>query len=396
MLIKADQAAQNGILFFFGSAPLRGNSRTQIAAKEEKKAEAQRQRRYARSTFVSREPKQANEQAQAHKQVASDTQNPGKMEGGQGDVAMQPAGQKVLASVLRRVPAEEVEDHYNSRLKDKKVQLANPDRARSKPDAGSNAAKKLSLRDKRARRSLPRHAKSRAVEKKAQGSSGGASSSRKRPRGVQGLDESTSYSALLPLHHFWVSYVHQFLGLLRLREGDSDELVHNPAMLRLDGQTGRWRVNESTVPSLQQQACKADLVGATIEVTRANNPALVGLKGIVAKETEHTFMLANESEVNSAARTASAAVGASRPGPRSRKARRQFKVVPKHDASFDLLIPLPPPPSSTSSASVPSTAKVASPDVEQYLHIPLSGNQMQGPVVTRATRKWKQKKTMEF
>lgn len=287
--------------------------------------------------------------------------------------ATQPYAQRLLASILP--PDAPADEHYESRLKDKKVQLSNPDRRRPRTSDGDDgegkghAAVKLAKRQKRASRVLRRPKAARDKEEAAAAASLAPPPSRRRQahRGIANLDSATSYTALLPLHHFWTSYIQQFLNLVRL-DAATQKWLPNPALIASQPRP-QWRLTDSAIAHAQQQICKADLVGGLLRVTRASNPALVGIEGILAKETEHTVELASKGDATIT--------------PKSKKASRIFKVVPKHNAVFVVRVPLP----AIGAANDKPTA---------FLEMPLQGNQMEGQMVTRATRKWKQKRTMDF
>jgi RNase P/RNase MRP subunit p29 len=69
------------------------------------------------------------------------------------------------------------------------------------------------------------------------------------------------------------------------------------------GQSIQWAKKDSTVPVLEkvkegvsQHMVKADLNGAFLEIVNANNKQLIGIKGIVAKETKRSFVIISEDE----------------------------------------------------------------------------------------------------
>lgn len=300
------------------------------------------------------------------------------MEDGKVKVAASDVFQNLLKG---SATAEEVKEHYESRVQGKRVQLANPSRPRPRPSHGSKEAVKLAERQTRAAQGL----------RKARGEGSNTRDSMKkqvrtskpRPRGIEGLDEDLSYHALLPLADFWTTYFQQFAGLVR---GETDaktgqvQFVPNPSTLKVqnssEGATS-WKVSDFSIAHIQQQAAKADLVGGGVEVIRAGNPSLVGLKGIIAKETERTFIIAHCEENGTTPEHPT-------PEHRRGKGKRAFKVIPKHNTTLMLKVALPPVDPLRASGTM------------QLLHIPLQGNQMEGAMVTRATRKWKQRKTMEF
>lgn len=278
----------------------------------------------------------------------------------------------VLHLCLPSASEEQVKDHYETRIKDKRIQVINPDRPRPGPHPTSKAAAKLKARDRRARMSLK---KDREPKENVHKFPMKGRQKRSRSRGIEGLDDKLSYNALIPLATFWESYFQQFAGLLRSQIDPNTgraEAIPNTAVLKLQaaGQSAvrLWKISDAAITNIQQQACKADLVGASVEVIRAGNPTLVGIRGLVAKETEHVFVVAHRQD--------------ERPNARSAKSSRAFKVLPKHNTMLLLKVSLPPPEGFSTSS--------------QQLQIPLQGNQMQGTMTTRATRKWKQKKTLDF
>ncbi|PWN21945.1 hypothetical protein BCV69DRAFT_311643 [Microstroma glucosiphilum] len=345
------------------------------------------------------------------------------------------AAQQVFSSLLVPSPLTsssspaEVREHFDSRLKDKRLQLSNPDRSRPKPESGSNAQIKLGRREKKARKQLgsmgpPREkiaadgsgkGKARMTENPVVRESDRLLSKRKRKhRGIEGMDEEMSYEALLPLADLWNSYIQQFLGLVRLqtpRAGPNDpnpsssdlppQLVPNLQVIRpspASASSSRgipvsssWRLaSESALSNVQSQVCKADLLGAHLEVVRAGNPSLVGTHGLVARETEGCFLLALDppSMPTTTARQAEGEEEGKQGVRRSR--RRFFKVVPKHNVTFSLRVPLPPLP------FTPQAPELRGGTAGCVLEIPLQGNQMSSTMVTRASKKWKQRKTMDY
>ncbi|CAO1637107.1 unnamed protein product [Parajaminaea phylloscopi] len=281
------------------------------------------------------------------------------------------AALQTLRKCMKGAGAEQIREHYEARVKDKKLQVLNPDRPRPRPDPQSIASVKLSARDKKSRSSL-RTAHTRLQQKKGSPTRRNGRAEGRRSRGVEGLDEDLSYAALLPLHEFWTSYIQQFLSLVRVVNDEgkgTTAAIPNVSVLKAANATGAtWTIGGTSIASIQQQACKADLVGGAIEITQASNPTLVGVGGIVAKETEHTFVVAQDHSTS--LKSVSGKTG------------RQFKVIPKRNTVLLLKVALPRRDDTQSSL--------------QQLELPLHGNQMEGALTSRATRKWKQRKTLEF
>lgn len=192
----------------------------------------------------------------------------------------------------------------------------------------------------------------------------------------------------------------------------------------------RWHLaSESALASLQAQVCKADLLGAHLEVVRAGNPSLVGTSGLVARETEGCFLLAlppksenashqhrfeNQKGMKEGGEDAKSQPKHTLNTPirtRTRTPRRFFKVVPKHNVTFLLRVPLPPPtalpnrPRGQQEQQAPTSinedrevlgSSSSSGGGSSILEIPLQGNQLSNTLVTRASKKWKQRKTMDY
>lgn len=120
----------------------------------------------------------------------------------------------VFASLLTRggggsgspLTSAEVREHFDLRLKDRRLQLSNPDRPRPKPERGSNGQVKLARRDGKARKQMGRAGMARgrrgegaASDKGRRTTEGGGaaeenmllSRTRRKQRGLDGLDEET-------------------------------------------------------------------------------------------------------------------------------------------------------------------------------------------------------------
>ncbi|KAI9018287.1 RNase P/MRP, p29 subunit [Hyaloraphidium curvatum] len=99
------------------------------------------------------------------------------------------------------------------------------------------------------------------------------------------LSKDQQYDAFLPLHELWNSYIGELVGT---------------------------RVDANAPAKLM----KADYHGAILTVVKATAPSLVGLSGIVIKETENTFQIVTR--------------------------HNRLKVVPKANAVFRCTLPMPP------------------------------------------------------
>lgn len=80
-----------------------------------------------------------------------------------------------------------------------------------------------------------------------------------------------------PLHELWKGYMSELVDWSRFKS-DPDT--------RPGGDEG-----------MQTQICRADYHGAFFKVTRASNPALMGVEGIVLMETKNTFQILGKNDV---------------------------------------------------------------------------------------------------
>lgn len=93
----------------------------------------------------------------------------------------------------------------------------------------------------------------------------------------------SSYESFLPIHQLWLSYMHRLLHLIELDGSPNVQLSDDQSIFMQPHQ----------VSAVQATLTKADLCGAPIVVSRASNPALVGLEGLTVQETEGTFVIVN-------------------------------------------------------------------------------------------------------
>lgn len=208
-------------------------------------------------------------------------------------------------------------------------------RLRSVPRNSTNQAKKI---DKTARKPLSR-------------------SQRKR-MGLEQVDTNISYELVKPLHEMWRSYIQQLLNIVAMNS--KGQLVPNPQFDPKHLAT----MSSGTVGAIQASLIKADLCGAELEVVRASNPSLVSQTGLVVKETEHTIILAIPPE-----RT-------------ERKSGSATRTIPKKNAVFAVKVPL-------------ATPSADGEDLG-HLRFELHGNHMMHILPSRATRKYKARRTIDF
>ncbi|PWN50314.1 hypothetical protein IE53DRAFT_344349 [Violaceomyces palustris] len=346
------------------------------------------------------------------------------------------------SSKRRRVEVGEEEKrqisdaYFESRLKDKRIQLANPDRPRPPPGGGHpvkalQAEQKLRKRKQRVKRDLKdirdqkeklrESSRRKRVRKEGQvdakvgedgrGSEGRNSSGkgkikdvkidnasksmrksggdghlfqgkeskkplsrrRRKEMGLEELDPNISYSLLEPLHNLWCTYIQQLLSMVVL---DQDgRLRPNPSFHLQSLVT----MASGSVSTIQASLIKADFCGAELGVVRASNPSLVNLSGLVAKETERTFVIALKPEP-----------GVSRP---KKSSRRQVRVIPKHNTVFSVRVPIP---TGVRDELTNTSLGEESEKGEESILFELHGNQMMHRLPSRATRKHKARPTVEF
>ncbi|KAI9436118.1 Rof/RNase P-like protein [Lactarius psammicola] len=110
-------------------------------------------------------------------------------------------------------------------------------------------------------------------------------------------EEEARWELFVPLHRLWLGYMSELLGL-----------VAPPTPLSVDS---------SAMPQaagMHAKLVKADFHGSVVTVRRSKNAALVGASGIVAQETENTFMVVTQKD--------------------------KLKVLPKQGSVFVFAVPL--------------------------------------------------------
>ncbi|KAJ7607557.1 Rof/RNase P-like protein, partial [Roridomyces roridus] len=180
----------------------------------------------------------------------------------------------------------------------------------------------------------------------------------RRERGLWGFDESQArFELFLPLHHLWMGYMSELLGLPRPGSGapraPSGAAVH-PKLL------------------------KADFHGSIMTVYQSKNTATIGLWGIVIHETEGTFKVVTKEN--------------------------KLKVIPKRNSIFKFAVPAfsTLPATHDPSAPLPLPVPVLpSQDLRTVLDGPhalfeLHGNQFCFRSADRAGKKFKAKETIEL
>ena len=347
-----------------------------------------------------------------------------------------PHGEQLLTSILQDVVTpSQINALYSERLRDKKLQLANPDRPRP-VSTDPKAASKLRKRRKRVKmelaqmkririqstgqdptevadrqrqlasvkRELVRASRPSSGKKRNESGSTPLSRAQRKRLGLEQVDRNVSYQLILPLNKLWSSYIQQ---LLNITTADSKgNITPNPQFSVQSLNT----MGSGAVSSVQASLMKADLCGAHIQgepthclctdkqfpliltlysalpVVRSSNPSLVNISGLVVKETERTIAVIQEPPSDSGAKP-SRAKGESLPvQPRSPTRSTlaeplSVTVVPKQNSVFALHVPLPPQSQGGKDAS---------------LRFELHGNHMMHTLPSRVTRKYKARATVDF
>ncbi|KAJ3507564.1 hypothetical protein NMY22_g16893 [Coprinellus aureogranulatus] len=196
---------------------------------------------------------------------------------------------------------------------------------------------------------------------------------KRKERGIWKFDQKVvQYLQLLPLHHLWMGYMSELLGL--------------PAPPTGSIRPGSIGSNVPSSSSMHPKLLKADFHGAVLTVKDSKNPSLVGLSGILIHETENAFKLVTS--------------------------KNKVKLVPKENSIFTFAVPaystLPstfqpgmpyPLPGSQKEEEPPNPFVPASAQIVldvPHLVFELYGNQFRFRSSERAGRKFKHKETIEL
>ncbi|KAJ3549734.1 hypothetical protein NMY22_g779 [Coprinellus aureogranulatus] len=184
----------------------------------------------------------------------------------------------VIASLTRSSDPTAI---YTSRVKGRTMLLENP------------------ARDSRLKKEMERKAELRKKEKERR-KLGLVGKKKRKERGIWKFDQKVvQYSQLLPLHHLWMGYMSELLGLPAPPTGP----------IRPDSIGS----NAPSSSSMHPKLLKADFHGAVLTVKDSKNPSLVGLSGILIHETENAFKLVTS--------------------------KNKVKLVPKENSIFTFAVP---------------------------------------------------------
>ncbi|EJD06793.1 RNase P/MRP, p29 subunit [Fomitiporia mediterranea MF3/22] len=248
-----------------------------------------------------------------------------------------------------------VESHLSkSRNLDPKALYEN--RVKNKPILLENPARDSRLKQQR------EETKSRRAKERERKKLGLISKKEARFKALWRFEKSQRrYELFVPLHHLWLGYMSELLGLGPL----PTKLPENPSM--------------PNSASMHPKLVKADFHGSILRVKQAKNPCLVGLSGIVVHETENAFKVISIKD--------------------------QLKLIPKQGSIFTFRIPLYDVRSlvstpSSSGQSDDRSAALGSQTLDlnaiPQMEFELYGNQFRFRAAERAGRKFKPKDTIEL
>ncbi|KII88510.1 hypothetical protein PLICRDRAFT_41664 [Plicaturopsis crispa FD-325 SS-3] len=175
-------------------------------------------------------------------------------------------------------------------------------------------------------------------------------------RGMWKLEKTQiKFELFLPLHHLWLGYMSELLGLPALPSPNEPLTAHAPM---------------PSSAGMHAKLVKADFHGSIMTVRQSKNPCLVGISGIVVHETENAFRVVTKKD--------------------------QSKLIPKPHSIFSFAVPL----YATGLASAQDASRTPPPrsTVLDSVHIEfeLHGNQFCFRAGDRAGRKFKHKETIEL
>lgn len=165
------------------------------------------------------------------------------------------------------------------------------------------------------------------------------SAKEKRDSGIYEIpDTAKKYEIYVPLHRMWVGYMWEMLGM----QVDERAFV-----------TGN---------NAGSKLVSADYHGAEVTVVRSKCMGMVGLAGIVVRDTKFTFQIVTK--------------------------KNEFKTIPKKHTIFQFEIPQP---ESDQSLNEDESARAEAKGGPAHLVFELHGSQFENRAPDRATKKFKQR-----
>jgi len=215
-------------------------------------------------------------------------------------------------------------------------------------------------KDARAKRRLQRLHKKERLQRRQKPKP--LSAKEKRITGIYDiLDNARKYEIYVPLHKMWLGYMWEILGM---KEGEDSFITAQSAGSKLGS---------------------ADYHGADIRVVRSRCVGMVGLAGIVVKDTKFTFQVITKKDELKSARLLQ----------QSKLAHERlltcFPAIPKRHTVFQFDIPQP----RSNREQIQGSQDITERDVEIQPHalvFELHGSQFEIRPTDRATKKLKQRR----
>ncbi|KAM6504435.1 RNase P subunit p29-like protein [Amanita muscaria] len=180
-----------------------------------------------------------------------------------------------------------------------------------------------------------------------------------KEKGFWNFDRSAvKFHNMLPLHHLWMGYMSELLGLARIPTDEHASAAHMP-----------------NASSMQAKLVKADLHGSIITVYQTKNTSAWGLSGIVILDTTNALTIVTKQD--------------------------KVKIVPKQNSVFTLCVPLhqmptPSPKDQHEGSSVSQNTNLLTVLDLPHIEFKLYGNEFRFRSADRASRKFKHKETIEL
>ncbi|KAK0503380.1 hypothetical protein EDD18DRAFT_1100239 [Armillaria luteobubalina] len=198
-----------------------------------------------------------------------------------------------------------------------------------------------------------------------------------REKALWKLDEhQAKFSIFLPLHHLWMGYMSELLGLNQRSTSTGVPTSKDmPSASSMHAKLLKADLNGSLISGGPIYLCDGILGLWLFKVRRSKNPCLFGSSGIVIHESENAFKVVTKED--------------------------QVKLIPKANTVFVFAIPLFSTLPSIHDASIPLLIPSAEESKDTVLNRPyiefeLYGNQFRFRSADRAGRKFKHKETVEL
>ncbi|KAL8970604.1 MAG: hypothetical protein Q9197_003725 [Variospora fuerteventurae] len=197
--------------------------------------------------------------------------------------------------------------------------------------------------DARARRRLQRLRKQEKIRRRQRPKP--LSAKEKRITGIYEIPkEKQKYAIYVPLYRMWLGYIWEILGM------------------------GKGKQSWVTAQGAGGKIASADFHGSKLTVVRSTCVSLVGLKGIVVRDTKFTFQIVTE--------------------------KNELKTIPKNHTIFEFHIPQP---DAIAEADITLNKDISDEDLGvNALVFQIHGSSFEYRAVDRATKKFKQRPLPEL